>query len=90
MILVNTSRGKVIDEEALIDALQTGRIGGAALDVFAAEPLPSGHPLTMMDNVVLSPHLGALTQEAGDRISGAVARQVREILEGQIPEGLIQ
>ena len=90
MVLVNTSRGKVIDEETLIDALQTGRIGGAALDVFAAEPLPPGHPLTMMDNVVLSPHLGALTQEAGDRLSSAVARQAREILEGRMPEGLIQ
>lgn len=89
MILVNTSRGKVIDEEALIGALQTGRIGGAALDVFATEPLSPGHPLTMMDNVVLSPHLGALTQEAGDRLSGAVARQARNILEGQMPEYLI-
>ena len=89
MVLVNTSRGKVIDEEALIDALQTGRIGGAALDVFATEPLPPGHPLTVMDNVVLSPHLGALTQEAGDRLSGAVARQAMDILEGRMPEYLI-
>lgn len=89
MILVNTSRGKVVDEEALINALQTGRIGGAALDVFAVEPLPSGHPLTAMDNVVLSPHMGAMTQEAGDRLSDAVARQARDILEGRLPEYLI-
>ena len=89
MILVNTSRGKVVDEEALINALQAGRIGGAALDVFAVEPLPSGHPLTAMDNVVLSPHMGAMTQEAGDRLSDAVARQARDILEGRLPEYLI-
>jgi len=89
MILVNTSRGKVVDEEALINALQAGRIGGAALDVFAVEPLPSGHPLTAMDNVVLSPHMGAMTQEAGDRLSDAVARQARDILECRLPEYLI-
>lgn len=89
MILVNTSRGKVVDEEALIDALQMGRIGGAALDVFAVEPLPSGHPLAAMDNVILSPHLGALSREAGDRLSDAVARQARDILEGRSPECLI-
>ncbi len=90
MILVNTSRGRVIDEEALIDALQTGRLGGAALDVFVTEPLPPGHPLAKMDNVVLSPHLGALSREAGDRLSDSVIRQVRDILEGRSPEGLIK
>jgi D-3-phosphoglycerate dehydrogenase len=89
MILVNTSRGKVIEERALIEALQTGRIKGAALDVFATEPLPPGHPLTKLENVVLSPHMGALSQEAGDRLSDSVARQVRDILEGRPPECLI-
>jgi len=89
MILVNTSRGRVIDENALIEALQSGRVGGAALDVFAAEPMPAGHPLSGMDNVVLTPHLGALTMEAGDRLSDSVVRQVKAILEGKQPEGLI-
>ena len=89
MVLVNTSRGKVIEERALIEALQTGRIKGAALDVFATEPLPPGHPLTKLENVVLSPHMGALSQEAGDRLSDSVARQVRDILEGRPPECLI-
>jgi len=89
MVLVNTSRGKVIEERALIEALQTGRIKGAALDVFATEPLPPGHPLTKFGNVVLSPHMGALSQEAGDRLSDSVARQVRDILEGRPPECLI-
>jgi phosphoglycerate dehydrogenase-like enzyme len=89
MVLVNTSRGKVIEERALIEALQTGRIQGAALDVFATEPLPPGHPLTKLENVVLSPHMGALSQEAGDRLSDSVARQARDILEGRPPECLI-
>ncbi|HOO44613.1 MAG TPA: NAD(P)-dependent oxidoreductase, partial [Deltaproteobacteria bacterium] len=89
MILVNTSRGRVIDEKALIDALQSGQVGGAALDVFAAEPLAKDHPLSRMDNVVLTPHLGALTLEAGDRLSDSVVRQVKAILEGKQPEGLI-
>ena len=89
MILVNTSRGKLIEERALIEALQAGRIKGAALDVFATEPLPSSHPLTGLENVVLSPHMGALSQEAGDRLSDSVARQVRDILEGRRPECLI-
>lgn len=89
VILVNTSRGKLVEERALIEALQTGRIRGAALDVFATEPLPSDHPLTRLENVVLSPHMGALSQEAGDRLSDSVARQVRDILEGRPPECLI-
>ena len=88
-ILVNTSRGRVIEEKALLEALTTGRIRGAALDVFSTEPLPPGHPLTEMENVILSPHMGALSLEAGDRLSDSVARQVRDILEGRPPECLI-
>jgi phosphoglycerate dehydrogenase-like enzyme len=56
-LLVNTSRGPIVDESALIDALRSGRIN-AALDVYDIEPLPPGHPLTTLDNVVLAPHLG--------------------------------
>jgi D-3-phosphoglycerate dehydrogenase len=88
-LLVNTSRGKVIDEPVLLKALEEKRIGGAALDVFASEPISANHPLTKLENVVLSPHIGAMTQEAGDRLSDAVSRQVRDILLGRIPECLI-
>lgn len=63
-ILVNTARGPMVDEEALVRALEEGRIAGAGLDVFCDEPLPPGHPLTRMDNVVLSPHVAAMTPEA--------------------------
>lgn len=58
--LVNTSRGPIVDEEALIDALEKRSFGGAGLDVFAQEPLPLNHRLRQLDNVVLSPHMGEL------------------------------
>lgn len=59
-VLVNVARGAVVDESALVDALRTGQIAGAGLDVFTAEPLPPGHPFTQLDNVVLSPHNGSM------------------------------
>ena len=59
-ILVNVARGAVVDEAALLGALQDGMIAGAGLDVFEAEPLPAGHPFTELDNVVLSPHAGSM------------------------------
>jgi phosphoglycerate dehydrogenase-like enzyme len=88
-LLVNTSRGKVIDESALLEALQEKRIGGAALDVFANEPISGNHPFAKLENVVLSPHIGAMTHEAAERLSDAVARQARDILEGRRPRCLI-
>lgn len=63
-ILINTARGAIVDEAALVEALETGRIAGAGLDVFAAEPLPGGHPLTRIPNVVLTPHCAGITPEA--------------------------
>ncbi len=56
-LLINVSRGPVVDEAALIDALREGRIGGAALDVFATQPLPPDHPFFGFDNVILTPHM---------------------------------
>jgi phosphoglycerate dehydrogenase-like enzyme len=60
-ILVNTARGPLVDEAALVDALRERRIAGAGLDVFDQEPLPAGHPLAALDNVVITPHLGFST-----------------------------
>ncbi|MER3421239.1 MAG: hydroxyacid dehydrogenase, partial [Chloroflexota bacterium] len=60
-ILINTARGALVDETALVAALREGRIRGAGLDVFAEEPLPHGHPFTTLDNVVLTPHAGWVT-----------------------------
>jgi phosphoglycerate dehydrogenase-like enzyme len=62
--LVNTSRGPIIDEEALVDALQGGRIAGAALDVYAIEPLPADHRLRRVPNLLLTPHIGYVTENA--------------------------
>lgn len=61
--LVNTSRGPIVDEDALLDALRREAIGGAALDVFGVEPLPAEHPLRTLGNVVLTPHLGYVTRD---------------------------
>jgi phosphoglycerate dehydrogenase-like enzyme len=61
--IVNTARGPIIDEDALLEALQARKIAGAAIDVFSVEPLPVNHPFRKLDNIVLTPHLGYVTQE---------------------------
>ncbi|MBL8234703.1 MAG: hydroxyacid dehydrogenase, partial [Bryobacterales bacterium] len=63
VIFLNTARGPIVDEDALIEALESGHVAGAGLDVFETEPLPAGHALTRMDNVVLTPHSAGITPE---------------------------
>ncbi|WP_042702635.1 D-2-hydroxyacid dehydrogenase [Thermococcus sp. PK] len=82
-ILINTARGAVVDTNALVKALQEGWIAGAGLDVFEEEPLPKDHPLTKLDNVVLTPHIGASTVEAQERAGIEVAEKVVKILKGE-------
>ena len=67
-ILVNTARGALLDEAALVAAVQSGRIRHAALDVFVEEPLPAGHPLASLDNVTLTAHSAFRTPEASDNL----------------------
>ena len=78
--IVNAARGELVDEEALLAALESGQVGGAALDVFSTEPY-SG-PLLEVDNVVVTPHLAASTEEAQDRAGVIIAEQVAAALEG--------
>ena len=77
-ILVNTARGAIIDEPALVQALEQGRIRHAALDVFAEEPLPAGHPFTAMANVTLTAHAGFMTREASIRLLAMALDLVEE------------
>ncbi|MEN5062541.1 hydroxyacid dehydrogenase [Achromobacter aegrifaciens] len=81
-VLINTSRGGIVDEAALADALRTGHLRGAALDVFEQEPLPAGSPLAGAPNLVLTPHIAGLTQEANTRVSDMVAAGVTMALTG--------
>ena len=80
--LINTSRGPIVDEDALLNALQSGAIAGAGLDVFDEEPLPSDHPFLSLDNVLLTPHLGYVTQETYVNFYGQTLENVRGYIEG--------
>jgi D-3-phosphoglycerate dehydrogenase len=80
--LVNVARGAHVDTDALVEALQTGQIAGAALDVFDPEPLPEGHPLWKMDNVVISPHSACPTAVALDLLTDRLEENVRRFIAG--------
>ncbi|MGH2752114.1 MAG: phosphoglycerate dehydrogenase [Actinomycetota bacterium] len=80
--VINTARGGIIEEDALIEALHTGRVAGAAVDVFNTEPVTE-HPFFELDNVVVTPHLGASTAEAQDKAGLAIAEQVLLALRGE-------
>jgi phosphoglycerate dehydrogenase-like enzyme len=81
--LVNTSRGPIIDETALIAALNSKSIAGAGLDVFDVEPLPLNHPFRKMDNVVLTPHLGYVSEQNYRKFYGGVVEDIRAWLDGK-------
>ena len=83
-ILVNTARGPIVNEADLIDALQERRIAGAGLDVFDTEPLPSGHPLTKLDNVVMTPHCAGETPEVLEAGLALAIENIEKFLSGQL------
>ena len=80
--LVNTSRGPIVEEQALIDALQQGIIAGAALDVFDEEPLPADHPFRRLENTVITPHLGYVTRETYQLFYGDAVEDIQAFLSG--------
>jgi D-3-phosphoglycerate dehydrogenase len=84
--IINLARGKVIDQKALIEGLKGGKIAGAALDVFEVEPLELSSPLVSMDNVILTPHLGASSIEAMERMAVQAAQGALKILHGETPD----
>jgi D-3-phosphoglycerate dehydrogenase len=79
-VLINTARGGVVDQQALVEALREGRIAGAALDVFEDEPLPDEHPLRRMGNVMLSPHMANTSDRACFAVHERVIRNMEELL----------
>ncbi len=88
-LLINTSRGPVVDEAALVEALSTRTIEGAALDVFDVEPLPAPHPLRTLDNVICTPHLGYTVDAAFEDFAETTARQLRAYLAHDLDPELV-
>lgn len=84
-VLINVSRGPVVVEEPLVEALKTGHLGGAALDVFSTQPLPRDHPILDLDNVILTPHMAGITEESMRRMGEGVVTEVRRIVDGRMP-----
>jgi D-3-phosphoglycerate dehydrogenase len=82
-MLINTARGPVVDSTALVEALNSGRLGGAGIDVFDDEPIPAGHPLLACQQVVLTPHNADQTPEGWDLLNGGVVDNVIAFLEGR-------
>jgi len=85
-LLLNTARGVLVDETALVRALREGWIAGAGLDVLEVEPPAPDHPLLALDNVVMTPHNAYNTHEAEERFRDTIRTQVREVLAGQPPD----
>jgi D-3-phosphoglycerate dehydrogenase len=88
-VLVNLSRGGTVDTEALVEALSSGHLAGAALDVFDPEPLPDGHVLFELDNVVLTPHIGGWVADSFPALARTAAREMLRALRGQRPWRLV-
>jgi D-3-phosphoglycerate dehydrogenase len=88
-LLINTSRGALVDEEALFEALSSGRLAGAGLDVFAVEPADRSNPLFALENVVVTPHLSAYTHNTFSNVAWTCTNAVLDFFAGREPENRI-
>jgi phosphoglycerate dehydrogenase-like enzyme len=88
-VIINTARGGVVDEGAMIEALRTGTIAGAGLDVFVKEPPEHDNPLFSMENVVVTPHLSSFTEEGKRKMGVAVVEGVLDVLSGKRPRFMV-
>ncbi len=89
IVIVNTARGGVVEEAALVEALESGKVAAAGLDVFATEPLPADYPLTRFDQVILTPHIAGLTEGAAERMAIGSAQNILDFFDGRIDPGLV-
>ena len=87
--LINTARGALVDEAALVRALQEGWIAGAAIDAFVTEPLPADHPLRSAPNLLLTPHQASFARETGERVSLAAAQAIVDLQSGRKPRWVV-
>ena len=88
-ILINAARGGLVDEDALLAALESGHLHGAGLDVYAVEPAKPDHPLLHREDVVSTPHIASATYDGKDRLWEGAIRHVLEVLDGIKPSGLV-
>jgi len=88
-LLINTARGGLIDNEALYEALDTKQLGGAGLDVYETEPLPPHSPLRRLENAVLTPHVGAGTREAAEKMGVMAVQNLVDVLSGRRPRFVV-
>ena len=92
--MINTSRGEIVDQEALADALESGHIGGAAIDTVSPEPRPSDHPLLNLslaarDRLILTPHIAGVTDPAFVRLTNSALANIARVAAGKPPENVV-
>jgi phosphoglycerate dehydrogenase-like enzyme len=93
-ILINTARGAIVDDEALIEALKTNRLKGAAFDVFDPEPIPEGHPFLSLDaelqkKLILTPHLAGAGRQSQNRMFQEAVNNVSRVIKGEAPKYVV-
>ena len=88
-IVVNTARGGVIDTDALVRAVESGKLRGAGLDVLEAEPIPAGHPVTTLDRVILTPHAAYYSEESYFQLKRRVMQNVIDVMKGREPKNVV-